>query len=315
RRSAGQYDSMQNAATDSAWNVATDQSGSTDSVRAILHPSMAPLFWRSERTGTPSSWWAHVHFAYWLVVEAKTRVPRERGEPDGVSYAAVVEAVMRGATATRCHAVDTLHAGEHAGEYGADACEEFRRYHDMRYGSFSTLLRGSVDDAIGAIADHSIDLLHLDGLRTYEAVSRNFQRCLPKLSERAVVLLHNTNERRDDFGVWRLWEEVSRQYPCFEFLHGQGLGVLAAGGTPPGVVAALCRLSNPLDVASLRSSFAALGEGLAAETATRTSEQEARRQIDRMASAAAGARDELRRAGAEAAAHLERVRAQAQAQV
>ena len=146
--------------------------------------------------------------------------------------------------------MDTWRGDEHAGAYGAAVYEEFRCFHDARYQSFSTLLRCTFDEALGTIADNSIDLLHIDGLHTYAAVSHDFRSWLPKLSERAVVLFHDTNERRDGFGVWRLWEELIRQYPGFDFLHGHGLGVLAVGEHPPRAVAALCGLSDPVERAS-----------------------------------------------------------------
>lgn len=42
-------------------------------------------------------------------------------------------------------------------------------------------------------------------------------------------------------GVWRLWAELCTRYPNFEFLHGQGLGVLAVGNDIQPAIVALCR--------------------------------------------------------------------------
>ena len=311
-------DMMLNPATASEWDPVTDATR-TDSLRALLDPSIAPLFWRSERAGTFSAWWRHVPFGQWLVLQTNPRVLVELGTHAGVSYSAFCEAVLQGSLATRCHAVDTWCGDEHSGTYGPEVYEEFRRYHDARFASFSTLLRCSFDEALGTLADKSVDLLHIDGLHTYEAVAHDFQSWLPKLSHSAVVLFHDTNERRDDFGVWRLWEELARKYPSFEFLHGHGLGVLAVGDRPPKPVAGLCALSDPVAIASLRRRFAAAGERLAVETELRLHEHDARQQIDAAAATAAQARAELDQARAEfdqdragALAQLEQARAEAQ---
>jgi GT2 family glycosyltransferase len=248
------------------------------SLRPLLDPSLAPLFWHSERAGIDSAWWSHVPFAHWLVVQTKPRVLVELGTHQGVSYSAFCEAVRLSGLPTKCHAVDTWKGDAHAGEYGEEVYEEFRKFHDARYAGFSSILRCTFEEALERIAEGSVDLLHIDGLHTFEAVRHDFTSWLPKLSERAVVLFHDTNERREDFGVWRFWEEVRGRYPSFEFLHGHGLGVLAVGSHPPQAVMELCS-AGPEEVAALRLRFSTLGERWSAEAALRSTQVAFQQQV------------------------------------
>ena len=99
------------------------------------------------------------------------------------------------------------------------------------YRSRSRLVRPTLDDAATLFAKCSIDILHIDVLHTYEAVKRDFETWLLLLAEESIVLFHNINVRERDFGVWKLWQQLSPhpKYLTAEVLNGHGLGILAKG--------------------------------------------------------------------------------------
>ena len=249
------------------WNQVLDQSltdpprlspSTADTLALLRDPALAPLFLRPALVGVESAWYGHVPFAHWIVAACRPRLLVELGTHNGVSYAAFCEAVAQYGIDARCYAVDTWQGDEHAGHYGDSVFEALRGFHDARYAGFSELLRCTFEEALPHFADGSIDLLHIDGFHTYDAVRGDFEAWRPKLSDRAVVLFHDTNERRGDFGVWRLWRELQAAYPGFEFLHSHGLGLLAVGSRAPEDVLALCRLGDA--ASAVRERFALLGE-------------------------------------------------------
>src|ERR1700722_3616198 len=210
------------------------------SLRTLVSPHLEPLFWTPELLGKPSAWWGHLPLAFWIMSVSRPRVFVELGSHHGVSYAGFCEAAARARTGSRCYAVDTWEGDKHAGHFDEAIYYELKEFHDRRYAAFSELLKCKFDDALLHFADGSIDLLHIDGLHTYAAVKHDFESWRPKLSDRAVVLFHDTNVLSDDFGVHRLFAELSEHYPHFEFLHGSGLGVLAVGPSAPAAVKSLC---------------------------------------------------------------------------
>lgn len=238
-------------------------------VSILSDPALDPLFLKAERIGQPSAWWTHLPFAHWIVSAAEPRLLVELGTHTGVSYSAFCHAVQILGLPTQCWAIDTWHGDAHAGAYGDEIYNELRGFHDANYASFSGLLRSTFDEALPRFADGSIDLLHIDGLHTYDAVRHDFESWLPKLSERGVVIFHDINVLEGDFGVWRLWAELKERYPAFDFLHGHGLGVLGIGTKIPGAVENLLQVRDAASVARVRARFSWLGERWLSETRER----------------------------------------------
>jgi hypothetical protein len=230
-----------------------------DGLALLAAPELDDIFAAPSRTGVASAWHGHVPFAQWLVAAIAPRCIVELGTHNGVSFSAFCETVLRRRLETRCYAVDTWAGDDHAGHYGSRVYEEFRLFHDLRYGAFSELVRSTFDEACSYIPDGSVDLLHIDGFHSYEAVSHDFATWKAKLSPRAVVLFHDTNVIERDFGVARFWREISADRPAFEFLHGHGLGVLAWGAEVPEPLLRLCDDHDADGVSRLRERFAILG--------------------------------------------------------
>jgi hypothetical protein len=231
-------------------------------MRHLLNPLASPVLLASpRRLTTGSGWHGHIPFAMFLVDLLRPRLLVELGTHHGDSYSAFCQAVQQLGLETRCFAVDTWTGDAQAGAYGPDVLADLRRSHDPLYGGFSRLLQSTFDEALASFADGTIDLLHIDGYHSYEAVSHDFTTWLPKMSRRGVVLFHDTNVRESDYGVWRLWEEVRARYPHFEFVHGHGLGVLAVGPEPPEQVRPLFQLPDA-ETATLRAFFFELGHRL-----------------------------------------------------
>ena len=207
-----------------------------------------------ERIDISSAWIGHLPFAFWIIDAVAPDSLVELGTHGGVSYCAFCQAIKHLELPTRAHAIDTWDGDSHTGDYPSETYIELKEYHDQRYAAFSDLVRTTFDNAVGKFADGSIDLLHIDGLHTLDAVSHDFETWLPKLSDRAVVLFHDINVYERDFGVQEFWREISTQYPSFAFEHGHGLGVLGVGASQSKAIEWLTQLS-PSQERQVREKF------------------------------------------------------------
>ncbi len=215
---------------------------------------------------TPSMFWVaewmdsspraeHIPFAFWLVDALRPFGIVELTETPGAFLAAYCQAVARLQLPTRCYAIS------------ARGSEAFAAHHDSRYAQFSQLVALPAEQMLARFDDNALDLLSID-LRVEaggdsRAFAQRFDAWLPKLSQRAVVLVHGIGDPAADGGAREFWATLADKYPHFEFLHGAGLGVLGIGMDLPPALHQLFALDavdpRALDV---REMFARLGRGL-----------------------------------------------------
>ena len=173
-------------------------------------------------------------FGYDLVTELRPALTVELGTQGGLSFFIFCQALKEQHIDGVAYAVDTWEGEDHAGEYDEEVFASVRDYAREHYPGYIYLMRMLFEEALAHFTDESIDLLHIDGLHTYAAVSEDFNNWYPKVKPGGVILFHDVYARVMDFGVWKFWEEISGQHDSFEFKHGFGLGVLQkAGGDKP----------------------------------------------------------------------------------
>jgi hypothetical protein len=225
----------------------------------FLHRPM--VFQEPDRVVAPPSWLDYTPFAFWIMDALRPATFVELGCHSGNSYASLAQAVQVLGLTTTCYGVDTWRGDPHAGLYDEQVFEDWSTYHDRRFSTFSRLVRATFDEAVQQFSSGSIDLLHIDGYHTFDAVSHDFDVWRPKLSDRGIVLCHDIDVRERDFGAWRLWERLRDEYPSFDFRHGHGLGVLGIGHDLPEALRWLFSLrSGPPDTAQMvRLFFSRLG--------------------------------------------------------
>jgi O-antigen biosynthesis protein len=176
-----------------------------------------------------TAWVEHIPFAFFLIEKLKPKVFLELGTHHGNSYFAFCQAIHDLQIKSRAYAVDLWSGDEHSGYYGPEVFEFVSMVNSQNFSHFSNLMKMTFNEAITYFNDGTIDLLHIDGMHSYEAVKHDFENWLPKMSVNGVIILHDTNVHDKGFGVWKLLEELREKFPTLEFDHGYGLGVVCTG--------------------------------------------------------------------------------------
>jgi GT2 family glycosyltransferase/glycosyltransferase involved in cell wall biosynthesis/uncharacterized coiled-coil protein SlyX len=220
-------------------------------------PTSYPICLSDPLRLVPTPWASHIPFALCLVEVLRPRLVVELGTGDGVSYCAFCQAVKQLQLKTRCYGVNRWPPDSHGDELLAD----LKLHHDPLYADFSMLIQSSFDDALAKIQDNAVDLLHIDGCHNFDRLRHDFESWLPKMSDRGVILLHNTNLRERHLGAWRFWEEIRPKHPHFEFLHENGLGVISIGPNVPSDLLPLMKATET-EAQNIRYFFEQTGQRL-----------------------------------------------------
>ena len=176
----------------------------------------------------PSAWIGHSPIMKFLIREMQPKTFVELGVHNGFSYFVACQSIAQNRADTRAFAIDHWVGDEQAGFFSREVFQSVTQI-NSKYDSFSTLLKMNFEDALTKFEPKSIDLLHIDGLHTYESVRADFYSWLPKISENGVLLLHDIHVRRTSFGVYKLWEEIKKNFLTIEFVGSHGLGVVFLG--------------------------------------------------------------------------------------
>ena len=166
----------------------------------------------------PSSWTGYLELGIWLTCRFLPHVVVDLGVDCGASTYAW------GTSGTsQVIGVDWFKGDQHTGFRDTEAVvqalgRELAR--DHQYPDTVRIWRSSFEDAAKAF-DRKVDVLHVDGLHTTEAVKRDIDTWLPKLSNGGLLVMHNTRVYPNSVGT--LFDALP--LPKTRLEHSAGLGI------------------------------------------------------------------------------------------
>lgn len=176
-----------------------------------------------------SAWCGHQSFAIWLTEFLKPKVTVDLGVDYGYSSFA-----LSYNNPNEVYGVDSFEGDDHAGIRNT---YEFANHIKTTYGFNNlTFIKGYFDD-VASKWNKPVDLLHIDGFHTYDAVKHDYETWSKFLTDDSVILFHDTTSYKDDVG--RFFNEL----PLYKlnFLHSAGLGVASKN---PNIINAIAERYN-----------------------------------------------------------------------
>lgn len=181
-----------------------------------------------------STWVDHLPFAYDIVESLRPKLVVELGVYNGLSFFTFCQSMAENDVDGVAYAIDTWKGDEHTDAYDDSIYNDVQSHAREHYRGFTYLLRMYFNEALRHFDENSIELLHIDGMHTYDAVKEDFTNWYPKVKPGGIVLFHDVMARIKDFGAWKFFQELESEHAeTFKFYHGFGLGVLRKPGGEP----------------------------------------------------------------------------------
>lgn len=209
-----------------------------------------------------TAWSGHIPFLFVLFKLLRPRCYVELGVHNGASFITACTAAKQYQPDTQLFGIDCWLGDEHAGYYDGDAMYNDLRSYTERTFANARLIRSYFHEARPSFLAGSIDLLHIDGLHTYDAVKEDYTTWVTAMAADGVVLFHDTNVHERGFGVHRLWKELSAEYFTLEFFHSHGLGVLFLDAEDPRISLLADLAKQPEQWSFYRDLLSLIAQGL-----------------------------------------------------
>lgn len=163
------------------------------------------------------NWKRHIDFAQWIVKRKNPEVVVDLGVDYGYSTFCFGLPQIG-----QIFGIDSFEGDDHAGirntyEFVHRKKEELGMQH-------ITFIKGYFDE-IAKRWCREIDILHIDGFHTYEAVKNDYDTWSKFVKDDGVVLFHDTIVHNPGFGVYKFFDEID--LPKVNFTISNGLGVVS----------------------------------------------------------------------------------------
>ena len=218
-------------------------------------------------TGGPTRFYLPLFFD--IVVQEKPTLIVTLGLGDPQAHLAFCQAVTEQNLSSHCVAVWRLRVGEAAIDDPAWQCAQ-KATGDF-FATVSRLVEADALTSAADFADGSIDVLLIDDVDSGESLWRELEAWRPKLSDKALLLLHGTNLDRED-GPRRAWANFVKDKAVAYF--GQGIG-LSIATENAAAKASPFRVTLFEGTAVLAQGYQVVAESIRARAQTRLAEHRA----------------------------------------
>jgi predicted O-methyltransferase YrrM len=167
-----------------------------------------------------SAWTGQRKCAHWLVHNTKQdKIIVELGVDWGFSFF-VFASALKETGFGKIYGIDLFEGDNHAG-YRCTYKNVLENIKEHELDNFVDIIKGDFTD-ISKLWSKKIDILHIDGFHTFEAVKNDFDSWSPHVVDDGIILFHDTHI--DGFQIKDFFRSLTGGYRLY-FEHSAGLGI------------------------------------------------------------------------------------------